>query len=365
MEGVVRDINLALLEDDPADAWRLDLIHLGFALQKMTEAEVDEASSTLSVLGEGTPDDAYAGWLDEDLPSCCARRRRPHEPVAGARSARRTVRGPAGRARPAPDARGGRSRDPHDRRGSSSRGMPTRPTSWATAVPPTTRPCCSTAPTWTIDPGLVQLAQGFAGAWPYLEFIAGATGIRSPLDRRVVEAYWLGGPLLDTIDMTRFGGFAPGPLPPARRRATGATSPRRSRRRRPNYAFHVFGVYPWVGLLRTGRAGTPLEHLDKCRIRWGQVVSTEGDQVTVLSRPLTYDGIDIGLGDRRLETARRSVDGVGFLEPFRPGEWVRPPGLGVRPLSRRQLHLIQRSTLHQFDITNRHVVHSGPRAAIG
>src|SRR5512141_849475 len=43
------------------------------------------------------------------------------------------------------------------------------------------------------DPGLVELARGFAGAWPYLEFIAAQTGIRTPLDRRVVEAYWLGG----------------------------------------------------------------------------------------------------------------------------------------------------------------------------
>ncbi len=66
VEGVVRDINLALLEDDPATPGDWILIHLGFALQKMTEAEVDEARSTLNVLGEGTPDDAYAGWLDED-----------------------------------------------------------------------------------------------------------------------------------------------------------------------------------------------------------------------------------------------------------------------------------------------------------
>ena len=43
------------------------------------------------------------------------------------------------------------------------------------------------------DQGLVELARGFAGAWPYLEFIATSTGIGSPLDRRVVEAYWLGG----------------------------------------------------------------------------------------------------------------------------------------------------------------------------
>ena len=217
-----------------------------------------------------------------------------------------------------------------------------------------------------VDRGLVQLAQGFAGAWPYLEFIAGMTGIASPLDRRVVEAYWLGGPLLDTIDMKAFGNSL---LDRFRRRAgkdwgylaeaipVGAV---------PNHSFHVFGVYPWVGLLHTGRADTPLEHLDKCRIRWGQVVATDGDQVTVLSRPLTYDGTDIGLGEPRLETARRAVDGVGFLNPFRPGEWVSLHwGWVCDRLSRRQLHLLRRSTLRQFEITNRRVAHNGPRTVIG
>ena len=48
-----------------------------------------------------------------------------------------------------------------------------------------------------VDPGLVQLAQAFAGAWPYLELIAHGCGIGDPLDRRVVEAYWVGNGLLD------------------------------------------------------------------------------------------------------------------------------------------------------------------------
>jgi len=34
-------------------------------------------------------------------------------------------------------------------------------------------------------------------------------------------------------------------------------------------------------------------------------------------------------------------------------------------LSRRQLRMLQRSTLRQLEITNRKVVHSGPRAALG
>lgn len=215
------------------------------------------------------------------------------------------------------------------------------------------------------DLGLVQLAQAFAGAWPYLELIASSTGIPDPLDRRVVEAYWLGTSLLDTIDITKFGNSL---MERFRRRAgsswgylaeaipVGAV---------PSHSFHVFGVYPWVGLLHSGKADTPLEILERCRIRWGQVVSSEGDTVTVLSRPLTFDGSRIGLGDNRMETARRSVTGIGFLDDFRPGEWVALHwGWVCDRLSRRQLADLRRSTLRQLEITNNRVRHPGPAAVL-
>ena len=53
------------------------------------------------------------------------------------------------------------------------------------------------------DGGLRAMSQQFAGAWPYLELIAGATGLRDPLDRRVVEAYWVGSPRLDAVARRR------------------------------------------------------------------------------------------------------------------------------------------------------------------
>jgi len=43
------------------------------------------------------------------------------------------------------------------------------------------------------------------------------------------------------------------------------------------HSFHVFAVYPWLGLLRAGKEGAPLEILDRCRIRWGLVVEVSGD----------------------------------------------------------------------------------------
>ena len=55
------------------------------------------------------------------------------------------------------------------------------------------------------DRGLRAMAQEFAGAWPYLELIAHGTGLDDPLDRRVVEAYWVGSPRLDRIGVRAIG----------------------------------------------------------------------------------------------------------------------------------------------------------------
>ena len=47
VQGVVRDINLALLEDSPPGAGDWVMIHLGFALERMTEAEAMDALGLL------------------------------------------------------------------------------------------------------------------------------------------------------------------------------------------------------------------------------------------------------------------------------------------------------------------------------
>ena len=54
VEGVMRDVNMSLLADDPVAPGDWVLIHLGFALQQMTEAEVADARSTRDILDLGT-----------------------------------------------------------------------------------------------------------------------------------------------------------------------------------------------------------------------------------------------------------------------------------------------------------------------
>jgi hydrogenase expression/formation protein HypC len=54
VDGVTRAINLSLLADDPPHLGEWVLIHLGFALQKMTQAEVEEMNATRDLLFMGT-----------------------------------------------------------------------------------------------------------------------------------------------------------------------------------------------------------------------------------------------------------------------------------------------------------------------
>ncbi|CCG03928.1 DUF6390 family protein [Blastococcus saxobsidens] len=173
------------------------------------------------------------------------------------------------------------------------------------------------------DGGLRAMAQQFAGAWPYLQLIAGATGLDDPLDRRVVEAYWVGSPRLDQVGTRAVGDS----MEDRFRAVTAGTFSTLTEGVLaggvPHHSFAVFCIYPYTGLLTEGRkAPHALTVLDRCRIRWGRVLAVQGDQVVVQSRPLTWDGGSLGLGPPETETVVQSVDGVGMVGTVHPGDWV-------------------------------------------
>jgi hypothetical protein len=204
------------------------------------------------------------------------------------------------------------------------------------------------------DPGLTQLARGFAGAWPYLELIAAGSHIADPLDRRVVEAYWVGNRLLETIGVTSIGNA----MEDRFRFRTGRQFPNLidgvEAGGVPHHNFHVFEVSPWLGLMRDDRkSAVAVSQLDRCRIRWGTVMSVRGDEAIVRYRPLRWNGIGIELADPCLETARVSVDGSGFLTDLTEGdvvslhwEWV------CDRLTPAQLQQLRYYTKHHLDIAN-------------
>ncbi len=221
--------------------------------------------------------------------------------------------------------------------------------------------------TGTVDPGLRAQAREFAGAWPYLELIAGATGVPDPLDRRVVEAYWVGNPLLDRVGVSHIGDsmeerfrFRAGPRFTSLTEGVLAGGV-------PHHSFHVFCIYPWVGLLGDDRrAAHALTVLNQCRIRWGQVRVVQGDQVVVESQPLTWDGRRLELGPPATETAVRSREGVGMLDDLQVGDWVSLHWEWVCDrLTPRQLTSLRHFTQRHLTIVNDRVGQSGPAVALG
>jgi hypothetical protein len=154
-------------------------------------------------------------------------------------------------------------------------------------------------------PDLAALARQFAGAWPYLQLIAASTGHDDPLDSAVVDAYWIGNRLLDRVDPRLFAAHLVDRFEARAAAGTGDLTTLALLGAVPHHNFHVLAVYPWVGLLRAGRAGEePLRVLNSCRIRWGRVLSVHEGLAEVSCQPLRWTGRSLQLGPARAETVR-------------------------------------------------------------
>jgi hypothetical protein len=173
-----------------------------------------------------------------------------------------------------------------------------------------------------VDRGFGELVHAFDGAWPYLELIASANGIRDPLDHAVVHAYWIGNPLLDRVDMSALGGSVEDRFRRRVGRGWKHLSTAILAGAVPHHSFHVLLVSPWIGLMRAGRSDHPLHVMDRCRIRPGRVIDVVDDVATVDVSILRWDGRELRVGFADPELATVKTDGRGFLPDLRPGDLV-------------------------------------------
>jgi uncharacterized protein DUF6390 len=202
------------------------------------------------------------------------------------------------------------------------------------------------------DRGLRILARGFEGAYPYLDLIAAANDRADPLDRDVVEAYWLGNDLSAAVRTRELHRSVE-----ERFRPRLASSEWRwletavANGARPVHAFHVFDVFPRVGLLR-GEA--VMATIDSCRIRWGRVEAVVGDSLVVSAASLEMADGRLHLATPRLEVVSRWLDGTGFVDTIEPGETVAIHwSWACDRLTPRQLHNLVAWTRLALRVTNR------------
>lgn len=202
-------------------------------------------------------------------------------------------------------------------------------------------------------PDLAALARQFAGAWPYLELIAASAGCSDPLNGAVVEAYWLGGPLLRRVDPSVFAAHLAERFEARAGRGICDLKALAMLGAVAHHNFHVFAVYPWVGMLRAGRTAEPLRVLDACRIRWGRVCAVAAGVAEVSSQPLVWDGVGLRLGSARPEHVLCAT-GVGRLAPtVCPGDVVAMHWDWVCDvLTPAQARTLRAVTLHTLGMTN-------------
>lgn len=172
-----------------------------------------------------------------------------------------------------------------------------------------------------VDGGLRSLSEEFEGAWPYLELIASGPGF-DPLSDEVVEAYWIGNALLDRVDVSSFGSSMRDRFQRRAGTAWESVADALDAGGRPSHGFHVFCVYPWVGLMRSGLVQQPLHVLDRCRIRSGEVLELHGDEARVRTRPLVLNEDRLIIGPETVESVMWARGGQGLSPEIQRGDSV-------------------------------------------
>jgi hypothetical protein len=95
------------------------------------------------------------------------------------------------------------------------------------------------------------------------------------------------------------------------------------------------------------------------------VIAAHGDQTTVESRPLCWDGRLLSLGEPATETARLAPDGTMLAGDIGPGDWVALHWDWVcDKLTDRQLRALRTYTMRHLDMVNHRVDHPGPVAIL-
>jgi hypothetical protein len=184
------------------------------------------------------------------------------------------------------------------------------------------------------DGGLSHLLTQFKTLYPYLETIAHANKIEDIFDARVVEAYWLGNELLDSIQPKTFyrhltenlqlkKHLKPAEFNTLTTKLSAPFSVNFSGFQRRAYArahhnFHVMNVWKRTGHVQEEHT---LESMDQCRISWGKVTAVEGPFISVERQPLALNG-KLALGSPIQTKITRRLEDSSLMEDVAIGDVI-------------------------------------------
>ena len=207
--------------------------------------------------------------------------------------------------------------------------------------------------TGSADSGTRSLLSQFSTLYPYLCLIAGENNFKDPFDLSVVEAYWIGNPLLSSIAVREFSHHLSERI--GLKRKTARHSLERVLSKLPlgavpNHSFHVVNIYR-----RTGHLNIPhtIPTIDACIVNWGKVKEVLSDSVVVQTQAVVENKDGLGL---RPIIRKILFQGVSDYLSFSlsPGDWISYHwGRFCQKLTVAQLRNLVYYTQLSFTIANK------------
>ncbi len=203
------------------------------------------------------------------------------------------------------------------------------------------------------DPGLSTLLKQFQTLYPYLRHIASANHITDPFDRQVVEAYWLGNSLLETIEKRAIHRFLIDDLK-IKKKMSGREfewlEEKIGAGALPHHSFHVLNVWRREG---SERVPHTLENMDECRVSAGTVTAVNGSEITVTTEPLIYSQGKLALGAPITKKISRKLESEYDIEQLKPGQivsihWSVP----CEVITEAQAAMLKKYTLRNIGFAN-------------
>ena len=207
---------------------------------------------------------------------------------------------------------------------------------------------------------LLKALEAFKGAQPYLRFIAQSLGLET-FDYRVVEAYWIGNALLDSIPRTGFYEHLRERLekkfPKEHIKSLFESKPFATF---PHHALHVFNAFSTMGTVpdafanAVGPDDQVGELMDKCRISWGRVLSSDKDgNLIVEYEPVQRrDGL-LSFGQSTPTRVISQVNGRSLMDNMKSGDWISFHwGFACSKLSPKQVAALRKYTCMDMAVSN-------------
>lgn len=203
------------------------------------------------------------------------------------------------------------------------------------------------------DPGLEALLKDFRTLYPYLWHIAEANKIRYPFNNRVVEAYWIGNGLLETIEKKQFYRHILDGQNIKKRVTSKDFNYITDKIRQgavPHHSFHVLNIWKRTGHFNRDHT---LESLDNCLITWGKIKKIDGPFIIVETEPLLCANNKLFLGTPIFKKITRRLESDYDIEQIKIGDIISMHwGMPCEIITLQQTLMLKKYTLRHIELAN-------------